>query len=847
MIKFMKKYFLAFFIIPAIVSIVLSLTMALWMPKTIFKGIYCSFAKLKSQKAEIPCLYLKINKEFTEPQEIIDAIFYLKSANVNTIIINPFFIEPLFSEYTNDLKKNLLLLIQSSFNSLNEYSSLIIQLAYKRDLNLTILNSKITQFFNDSLKNLNNQFNTSQKKAIHDFYLSRKLFFHSLIPAALIKNPNASYLLSSILNNQTTKTYFNVSSQKHFFEPYNSQYKLFHYYLELLKIKLDADNLKKTKNKIIFTKKGHPVKIINYQENKIVYIDNFHHKNLLNLDFSLFSRMSQYEDKIISALKILDSAGYLNLLSTENPLFHYENSLKTKNELLRSNDISLFPIYQKKKELFEDSLHNIIKQNIKEEIINEIDQLLDQPQIPQLEHEKLSSTRKNLYSLFSDLENNFDQLKLIKKNLNSIPQNSICLFPFINPDKPVNKLSTFFHQNLKEFNDLYPAINALYSGNLINPLPFYYLFCLSVILSLALSCFFYFIPQFRLSLIWAISFLCLSFGALISVFYIFYIDTEFLQIIILSTIILGYLIILKKRFLLKRSILIKNKISSQISAKDYVSLIENPAYDQLESGTRKILTLLHCQIKEIDHFSEVIDSKLFVKLIRFFRSQIEESVFKYSGTIEKYKGSSLSIIFGAPLPKADHALRACKTALEIKEKFPKIQHEFAKTHNFKLPPFNIKFGIVTGEILLANFGTEKLYDYSIFGTAFKKAILLSEINSVYASDILISSDCFREIEMYLLTRPLDKINFSEENKTEKIYQLLGKKENENKALQTALETFENGLYFFQEKNWEEAEKYFKLALNILPKDKTIQIYLKRCHKYKIHPPKSWNGIYNYNK
>jgi adenylate cyclase len=45
------------------------------------------------------------------------------------------------------------------------------------------------------------------------------------------------------------------------------------------------------------------------------------------------------------------------------------------------------------------------------------------------------------------------------------------------------------------------------------------------------------------------------------------------------------------------------------------------------------------------------------------------------GTLDKYIGDAVMGFFGAPIPEVDHAVRSCRTALEMREALPAFNSE----------------------------------------------------------------------------------------------------------------------------------------------------------------------------
>ena len=131
---------------------------------------------------------------------------------------------------------------------------------------------------------------------------------------------------------------------------------------------------------------------------------------------------------------------------------------------------------------------------------------------------------------------------------------------------------------------------------------------------------------------------------------------------------------------------------------------------QLESHRREI-TALFCDLRGFTGFTESADAEDVMALLRDYHSAIGEIIIKYSGTLERYAGDGVMVIFNDPVPVENPALQAVLMALEMRdaigaltEKWSRLGHEIG---------FGI--GIAHG---YATLGTcfEGRHDYAAIGT-----------------------------------------------------------------------------------------------------------------------------------
>ena len=132
---------------------------------------------------------------------------------------------------------------------------------------------------------------------------------------------------------------------------------------------------------------------------------------------------------------------------------------------------------------------------------------------------------------------------------------------------------------------------------------------------------------------------------------------------------------------------------------------------QLESHRREI-TALFCDLRGFTGFTESADAEDVMALLRDYHAAIGEIIIKYSGTLERYAGDGVMVIFNDPVPVENPALQAVLMALEMRdaigaltEKWRQLGHEIG---------FGI--GIAHGYATLGTIGFEGRFDYAAIGT-----------------------------------------------------------------------------------------------------------------------------------
>jgi GAF domain-containing protein len=94
-------------------------------------------------------------------------------------------------------------------------------------------------------------------------------------------------------------------------------------------------------------------------------------------------------------------------------------------------------------------------------------------------------------------------------------------------------------------------------------------------------------------------------------------------------------------------------------------IVASGSEKQLESHRREI-TALFCDLRGFTGFTESADAEDVMALLRDYHAAIGELVIRYSGTLERYAGDGVMVIFNDPVPVENPALQAVLMALELR-------------------------------------------------------------------------------------------------------------------------------------------------------------------------------------
>ena len=131
----------------------------------------------------------------------------------------------------------------------------------------------------------------------------------------------------------------------------------------------------------------------------------------------------------------------------------------------------------------------------------------------------------------------------------------------------------------------------------------------------------------------------------------------------------------------------------------------------LESHRREV-TIVFCDLRDFTPFSETAEPEEVITVLREYHETLGALIDKFEGTIERFAGDGLLVLFNDPLPCADPSARAVRMAVEMCEQVAKLAARW-RSQGHEL---GFGIGIAHGYATLGCVGFEGRFQYSATGT-----------------------------------------------------------------------------------------------------------------------------------
>jgi class 3 adenylate cyclase len=149
-------------------------------------------------------------------------------------------------------------------------------------------------------------------------------------------------------------------------------------------------------------------------------------------------------------------------------------------------------------------------------------------------------------------------------------------------------------------------------------------------------------------------------------------------------------------------------------------LILSSGDDRVLESHRREITVVFCDLRGFTAFSETSEPEEVMKVLGDYHHALGTLIYKFDGTLERFAGDGLMILFNDPLQYDDHALRAVKMAVEMREAVGGLATTWRKAGH----ELGFGVGIANGFATLGRIGFEGRFDYGAIGTVVNLAARL---------------------------------------------------------------------------------------------------------------------------
>ncbi|TIW74207.1 MAG: response regulator [Mesorhizobium sp.] len=173
--------------------------------------------------------------------------------------------------------------------------------------------------------------------------------------------------------------------------------------------------------------------------------------------------------------------------------------------------------------------------------------------------------------------------------------------------------------------------------------------------------------------------------------------------------------------------------------------------DALLQSHRREVTVVFCDLRGFTAFAETAEPEEVMTVLAEYHSCLGEQIVRHEGTLERFVGDGIVVVFNDPLPFPDHSERAVSMAAAMRDAIDEHSERWRKRDY--LLGFGI--GIARGHATIGRIGFDQRSDYAVIGTVSNHAARLCE--EAKSRQILVSQRVVGAVESLVESVPVGEL------------------------------------------------------------------------------------------
>lgn len=147
------------------------------------------------------------------------------------------------------------------------------------------------------------------------------------------------------------------------------------------------------------------------------------------------------------------------------------------------------------------------------------------------------------------------------------------------------------------------------------------------------------------------------------------------------------------------------------------------------------ICVLFSDVRDFTTLSEKMPPEIVTAVLQRYFDRMVRAVHKFNGTVDKFIGDGLMVLFGAPRKLDDPCGDAVQCALEMMAELDRLNEEFQREG---LPTLTIGIGVNYGTVTVGNIGSTERHNYSAIGDAVNVAARVEGLTKELGRKIVIT-------------------------------------------------------------------------------------------------------------
>ncbi len=302
---------------------------------------------------------------------------------------------------------------------------------------------------------------------------------------------------------------------------------------------------------------------------------------------------------------------------------------------------------------------------------------------------------------------------------------------------------------------------------------------------------------------------------------------------------------------------IKNLFGTYVSPEVVDQMVSSGEDPKLGGQTAEI-TAFFSDVQSFSTFSEKLEAERLVALMIDYLSAMTDILVYRGGTLDKYIGDAIVGMYGAPLPFADHAYRACASTIEMHRQLIELREKWRREGGWPeiVCQMQTRIGLNTGPAVIGNMGSPRRFNYTMMGDTVNLAARCESGAKSYGVYTMVTGET-RAASMGakddIAFRYLDKTVVKGRTQPVEMYEVLGFVSELSSEACGCIEIYSAGIEKYLARDWDGAAAAFESSSRLERfqpgvhpgvHDNPSLIMIGRCAEMKADPPaEDWDGRY----
>ncbi|MGH8021698.1 MAG: CHASE2 domain-containing protein [Opitutaceae bacterium] len=268
-------------------------------------------------------------------------------------------------------------------------------------------------------------------------------------------------------------------------------------------------------------------------------------------------------------------------------------------------------------------------------------------------------------------------------------------------------------------------------------------------------------------------------------------------------------------------------------------LVENPGTLRL-GGDRRDVSLFFSDLVGFTSLSEQLPPDQLVAIVNSCLEEQSESIFEQGGYIDKYIGDAVMGVFGSPEELNNHALAACRAALDSQRRLAALNEGFERDHGVRL---GMRIGINSGEAIVGNVGSERKKNFTALGDTVNLAARLEGANKEFGTAILIGPLTAARASHAILCRPIARLRVKGKTQAVDVHEPLAEIDAADEPTRRFAAACKEGFEAWCVRDFARAARAYGEAVDLRPGDFPATRYCADARRLAASPPPAdWQPI-----